>query len=97
MDEIMMMPGRRDMLKILLYVTKPGRNAADYRSPGGTIQTYGGRCNPGEVLERELPDRVGATMVSVCGPGAFADEVRAATRRKMGVACVDFNEEAFSW
>ena len=96
MDEIMVMPGRREMLKILLYVTKP-RNPADYRSPGGTIRTYAGRCSPGAILDDELPERVGATMVSVCGPGAFADEVRAAVRTRMGVACIDFNEESFTW
>jgi Ferric reductase like transmembrane component/Ferric reductase NAD binding domain/FAD-binding domain len=96
MDEIMVMPGRREMLQILLYVTKP-RNEADFESPHGTIRIFAGRCDPGAVLDDELPGRVGATMVSVCGPGAFADEVRAATRARMGTCCIDFNEEAFTW
>jgi hypothetical protein len=96
MDEIMAMPGRGDMLKIFLYVTKP-RDKADYISPYGTIKVFPGRCSPGSILDEELPDRVGATMVSVCGPGAFADEVRAATRERMNQACIDFNEESFTW
>ena len=97
MDEIMQMPGRREMLKILLYVTKPRTDETEYSSPGGTIRTHAGRCSPGDVLDQELPERVGASIISVCGPGAFADEVRAATRARMGTACIDFNEEAFTW
>jgi ferredoxin-NADP reductase len=96
MDEVMRMPERRDILKILLYVTKP-RSDGDYESPHGTIRTHTGRCQPGTVLDAELPARVGATMVSVCGPGALADEVRAAVRARLELACIDMNEESFTW
>lgn len=96
MDAIMQMPGRREMLKILLYVTKPSKET-HYISPGGTVRTHARRCVPGDVLDQELPNRIGATIVSVCGPGAFADEVRAATRARVGTCCIDFYEEAFSY
>ena len=96
MDEILQMPGRREVLKMELYVTKP-RNPKDLVSPSMTIKLYPGRCRPETVLNDELPKRVGATAVSVCGPGAFADEVRAAVRERMHWGALDFIEEAFTW
>lgn len=41
--------------------------------------------------------RVGATVVTVCGPGAFADDVRRAVRDVVEGGTVDFVEEAFTW
>jgi hypothetical protein len=97
MDQILRMPCRRDILVVKLFVSKP-RRAADIVSPSATVQMLSGRCRPDVVLDEILPKRVGATVVSVCGPGAFADEVRAATRDRIGKgAVVDFTEEAFTW
>lgn len=97
MDTILRLPGRRDILVVKLFVSKP-RHAADIVSPSATVQMHSGRCRPDVVLDEILPGRVGATVVSVCGPGAFADEVRAATRGRIGRgAVVDFVEEAFTW
>lgn len=96
MDEILKMEGRRGILKILLFVTKP-RSPRDLVSPSATVKLFPGRCRPSVILDEEMPSRVGATAVSVCGPGAFADEVRAATRERMYWGCVDFVEEAFTW
>jgi hypothetical protein len=96
MDEILHMPGRREVLQMELYVTKP-RDGKDLVSPSSTVRLYPGRCRPGTVLDDELPDRVGATAVSVCGPGAFADDVRAAVRERMHWGSLDFFEEAFTW
>jgi predicted ferric reductase len=95
MNEILAVPGRKEMLKILLYVTR-GKNA-DYRHKNGRLISYAGRCSPGDILDRELRDRVGATMVSVCGPGAFADEVRKAVRERVDWGCLDMDEESFTW
>jgi len=98
MDEILLMEGRRDVLKLAVYVTKPRPGApASYSSSSETIRLNTGRCVPGTVLDEELRHRVGATMVSVCGPGAFADEVRHAVRQRVGMGCVDMNEESFTW
>lgn len=96
MDEILKMEGRRDILKILLFVTKP-RSPRDLVSPSATVKLFPGRCRPSVILDEEMPTRVGATAVSVCGPGAFADEVRAAVRERMHWGSVDFIEEAFTW
>ncbi|KAJ5096798.1 hypothetical protein N7456_007519 [Penicillium angulare] len=97
MDQILKLPMRRDILVIKLFVSKP-RRAADIVSPSKTVQMYSGRCRPDVVLDEILPERVGATLVSVCGPGAFADEVRMASRERIGRgAVVDFTEEAFTW
>lgn len=97
MDQILRLPGRREVLVVKLFVSKP-RRAADIVSPSATVQMHSGRCRPDVVLDEILPARVGATLVSVCGPGAFADEVRAATRERIGRgAVVDLVEEAFTW
>lgn len=97
MDQILQLPNRRQMLIIKLFISKP-KTQQEIKSPSDTVQMFPGRCRPHVVLEEALPKRVGATVVSVCGPGAFADEVRAATRSNIarGMA-VDFVEESFTW
>ncbi|KAJ5937669.1 hypothetical protein N7454_004011 [Penicillium verhagenii] len=97
MDQILKLPMRRDILVVKLFVSKP-RRAADIVSPSKTVQMFSGRCRPDVVLDEIMPKRVGASLVSVCGPGAFADEVRMAARERIGRgAVVDFVEEAFTW
>ncbi|KAI1969881.1 hypothetical protein LOZ53_006365 [Ophidiomyces ophidiicola] len=97
MDAILHLPNRRDMLITKLFVSKP-RSTREITSPSTTLQMFPGRCRPNVVLDEALEDRVGATVVSVCGPGAFADEVRAAARERIGKgAVIDFVEEAFTW
>lgn len=97
MDQILRLPCRRDILVIKLFVSKP-KSTREIVSPSATVQMFPGRCRPDVVLDEVLPARVGATAVSVCGPGAFADEVRAATRERIGMgAVVDLTEEAFTW
>lgn len=96
MTEIFKMPHRRQVLKVLLFVTKP-RHAGDIVSRSNQVQMYGGRCKPGKIVEEEFEKRAGAMAVTVCGPGAFADEVRAAARERVTEGVVDFMEESFSW
>lgn len=102
MDEILKLPGRRDVLSMHLFVTK-ARGPADYVSPSRSIELKGERCNPGKVLDNVLRKpageggRVGACFVSVCGPGAFADEVRRAVRERISLGALDMNEESFTW
>lgn len=96
MDEVLRMPARRDCLRILLFVTKPKRQA-EIVSGTGTVQMFPGRCDPLTVLDREIANRVGAMAVTVCGPGAFADNVRAAVRQRLDVGTIDFIEEAFTY
>lgn len=96
MDDILAMPNRREVLKVLLFVTKP-RNVREVVSRSERVQMFPGRANPRVILEKEMQTRVGAMAVTVCGPGAFADDVRAAAREQVGVGTVDFVEESFTW
>lgn len=97
MDSILSLPNRREVLTIKLFVSKP-KSVREIISPSSTVQMFSGRCRPDVVLDEVIPKRVGATIVSVCGPGAFADEVRAAARDRVGQGiAIDFVEEAFTW
>lgn len=96
MDQILKMPGRKDCLKIKLFVTKPRRHG-DLISGSGTVQMYPGRCNAQTIIDAEVKDQVGAMAVTVCGPGAFADSVRQAARSSVEGTVVDFIEEAFTY
>jgi len=96
MDEILRLPGRKDILTIKLFITKP-RTRHETQTRTGSISTYPGRCNPQTVLDQEIRERTGAMAVTVCGPGAFGDGVRKAVRKRVQVGVVDFIEEAFSY
>lgn len=96
MDEILKLPGRKDILTIRLFITKP-RNRDETRTRTGSIMTFPGRCNPQTVLDKEISERIGAVAVTVCGPGAFADSVRRAVRKRVEVGVIDFVEEAFTY
>ncbi|KAI9766980.1 MAG: hypothetical protein M1840_005938 [Geoglossum simile] len=96
MDVILQLPGRREILKILLFITKP-RSPREVVSPSATVQMYPGRPNAQVVLDKEIEDRVGAMAVTVCGPGALADSVRDAARKRVDIASLDFIEESFTW
>lgn len=103
MDEILKLPNRREVLKVILFVTRP-RSPQEVKSRSERVLLYPGRCVPLTVLESEIRTRVGAVAVTVCGPGAFGDEVRDGVRHVLARrtdggkgATVDFIEEAFSW
>ena len=102
MDEILKHPGRKEILTMKLFVTK-ARGPADYVSPSRSIELKGERCQPGVILDQVLKKpvseggRIGACFVSVCGPGAFADEVRRAVRERMWCGGLEMNEESFTW
>ncbi|KAI9721578.1 MAG: hypothetical protein M1828_005068 [Chrysothrix sp. TS-e1954] len=96
MDEILKMKGRRDILQIRLFVTKP-RNQNEVVSGTGTVQMFPGRCDPQAAIDKEMLDRIGSMCVTVCGPGAFADDVRSAVRRRVQFGDIDFIEEAFTY
>ncbi|KAI9668664.1 MAG: hypothetical protein M1831_001103 [Alyxoria varia] len=97
MDEILKMPGRRDVLRIMLFVTKPKSMQEVVMSGTGTVQMFPGRCNPQTILDKEFVERIGAMAVTVCGPGGLADSVRHAARRRTTLGSLDFIEEAFTY
>ncbi|CAK1361158.1 Ferric/cupric reductase transmembrane component 1 [Cercospora beticola] len=96
MDQILRMEHRRELLKIQLFITKP-RHRGEVVSSTGSVQMFPGRCRPRAVIEKEIPDRIGSVGVTVCGPGALADDVRAACRAHVEDASLDFIEEAFTY
>ncbi|KAI1778991.1 ferric reductase like transmembrane component-domain-containing protein [Hypoxylon cercidicola] len=97
MDEILRMPRRRDILNMRIFVTRP-RNPKEITSSSATIQMFPGRPNIPTLLKKEVEEQVGAMCVSVCGPGALADDVRQAVREVQDESSVvDFVEESFTW
>ncbi|MCJ1289034.1 hypothetical protein MMC34_000566 [Xylographa carneopallida] len=96
MDDILAMPGRREALHVLLFITKPNEARA-VRSASERVKMFPGRPKPQWLVEEAWRKRVGAMTVGVCGPGAFADDVRAAVRGVERGGVVDFWEEAFTW
>ncbi|OJD21957.1 hypothetical protein ACJ73_06701 [Blastomyces percursus] len=97
MDYILQLPMRREVLVTKLFISKP-RSHKDIKSPSGTLLMFEGRCRPDVIIDEAMENHVGATAVSVCGPGAFADEVRASVRKRVGSGpVIDFVEESFTW
>ncbi|KAF1811756.1 hypothetical protein P152DRAFT_459221 [Eremomyces bilateralis CBS 781.70] len=95
MNQVLEMPGRREILKMEIYITRG--NGRETSSQSGGVRTFTRRCDPNEVIDRMMQEPIGATCVTVCGPGVFADDVRAAARKRVGKGCLDFVEEAFSY
>lgn len=96
MDTILRMPGRREVLTIKLFVTRP-KNPREIVSPSNTVQMFPGRPNVKLLLENEVREQTGAMCVTVCGPGGLADNVREAVRNVQEDGVVDFIEESFTW
>lgn len=96
MTQILAMDRRREILRIMLFVSRP-RSTKEIHSPSSTVQMFPGRPNIETLLSMEMENQVGAMAVTVCGPGALSDEVRQAVRRRQYGGTVDFIEEAFSW
>lgn len=96
MTEILAMEKRRDVLRIMLFVSRP-RSTKEIHSPSATVQMFPGRPNIGTLLGAEMENQVGTVGVTVCGPGALSDEVRVAVRNHQYQGSIEFIEEAFSW
>jgi Ferric reductase like transmembrane component/Ferric reductase NAD binding domain/FAD-binding domain len=96
MDEILVLPSRKEVLTIKLFVTRPN-NPQEIVSPSSAVQMYPGRPNVQVLMEAAIKERVGAMCVTVCGPGSLADNVRGAVRDVQEVGVVDFIEESFTW
>ncbi|KAI0971742.1 ferric reductase like transmembrane component-domain-containing protein [Xylaria arbuscula] len=96
MTQILAMDKRRDILRIMLFVSRP-RSTKEIHSPSSTVQMFPGRPNIETLMGMEMENQVGKMGVTVCGPGALSDEVRLAVRSKQYEGAIDFIEEAFSW
>ncbi|KAI8623383.1 ferric reductase like transmembrane component [Xylariaceae sp. FL1651] len=97
MDEVLRMPRRREILNIRLFITRP-KNSKEIHSASSTVQMFPGRPSISTILQREVEQQIGAMAVTVCGPGALADDVRQAVRGVQSEdSVVDFVEESFTW
>ncbi|KAK8927205.1 hypothetical protein H634G_01839 [Metarhizium anisopliae BRIP 53293] len=96
MDSILRIPNRQDILRIQVFVTRP-QNARDVMASSTTVKLFPGRPNIPLLVSKEVQEQVGAMVVTVCGPGALADDVRGAVRAAQGETVVDFIEESFTW
>lgn len=96
MDEILAMPGRKEVVKMYMFITKP-KNKGDTASKSQTVLMFGGRPNVQQIVDRELQSQVGAMAITCCGPGALADDVREAVRNRISEGTIDFIEESFTW
>ncbi|KAF2403670.1 hypothetical protein EJ06DRAFT_287357 [Trichodelitschia bisporula] len=96
MTEILALPRRRELLKILLFVTRP-RSTKEIHSPSSSVQMFPGKPNVQSVIDQEVEGSTGAVGVTVCGVGGLADEVRKGCRAWMGKVNIEFVEESFSW
>ncbi|TAQ84392.1 hypothetical protein B7494_g7293 [Chlorociboria aeruginascens] len=96
MTLILAMDKRRDVLRIMLFVSRP-RSTKEIHSPSATVQMFPGRPNIETLMDIEIENRVGTLGVSVCGSGSLSDDVRRAVRTRQHSGNIDFVEEAFSW
>jgi len=96
MTSILAMPRRREILKILLFVTRP-RSTKEIHSPSSSVQMFPGRPNVQSLIDQEMQEGIGAACVTTCGTGGLADELRRAVRNRELQWNVDFREESFSW
>lgn len=96
MTEILGLPRRREVLKILLFVTRP-KSTKEIHSPSSSVQMFPGKPNIQALIDQEVDQSIGAVGVTVCGVGALADDVRRGCRTWMGKVNIEFVEESFSW
>jgi hypothetical protein len=96
MASILSLPSRRDVLKIMLFVTRP-RSTKEIHSPSATVQMFPGKPNVETLIELEMENQIGAMAVSVCGTGSLADDVRKAVRKRQSETSLELVESAFSW
>jgi predicted ferric reductase len=96
MTQILGMEKRRDILRILLFVTRP-RSTKEIHSPSSSVQMFPGKPDCGALIQKEQERQVGAMAISVCGTGGLADDVRKSVRDRCTNTEIDIFEEAFSW
>lgn len=96
MTSILAMNRRREVLRIMLFITRP-RNTKEIQSPSSTVQMFPGRPNVDTLVGMEAENQVGAMGVLVCGNGSLSDDVRRTCRSRQDNSHIDFVEESFTW
>ena len=96
MTQILGMEKRRDVLKILLFITRP-KSTKEVHSPSSSVQMFPGKPDVGALIDAEQSRQIGAMAISTCGTGSLSDDLREAMRQRCTKTAIDFFEEAFSW
>ncbi|KAL4786165.1 ferric reductase NAD binding domain-containing protein [Aspergillus varians] len=96
MTSILAMNRRREVLRIMLFITRP-RNTKEIQSPSSTVQMFPGRPNIDTLVGMEVENQIGAMGVLVCGNGSLSDDVRRTCRSRQDRTQIDFIEESFTW
>ncbi|KAI5291661.1 hypothetical protein KEM54_002050 [Ascosphaera aggregata] len=96
MTSILNMRDRREVLRVLVFVTRP-RNPREISSASATVQVFPGKPNLQTIIDDEIIRQIGAMGVMVCGTGSLADDIRRVCRNRQEMSNIDFIEEAFSW
>ncbi|KAL4946174.1 hypothetical protein BDV06DRAFT_161105 [Aspergillus oleicola] len=96
MTSILAMNRRREVLRIMLFITRP-RNTKEIQSPSSTVQMFPGRPNIDTLINMEVENQIGAMGVLVCGNGSLSDDVRRTCRNRQDKTQIDFVEESFTW
>ncbi|RDA90283.1 hypothetical protein CP533_1499 [Ophiocordyceps camponoti-saundersi (nom. inval.)] len=96
-EAISRIPRSEHVLSIQVYLTR--RRSLD-RLPDTIplVRLFWGRPDLPRLVADQVCQQVGAMCVTVCGPGALADDVRSSVRAVQGKDnVVDFIEESFTW
>ncbi|KAJ5758803.1 hypothetical protein N7520_005959 [Penicillium odoratum] len=96
MTSILAMDRRREVLRVMLFVTRP-RNTKEIQSPSATVQMFPGRPNIDTLVGMEVENQIGAMGVLVCGNGSLSDDVRRVCRKRQSKSNLDYVEESFTW
>ena len=96
MTSILGMDRRREVLRIMLFITRP-RNTKEIQSPSATVQMFPGRPNIDTLVGMEVENQVGAMGVLACGNGSLSDDVRRVCRKRQDQTHIDYIEESFTW
>lgn len=97
MHEILGMERRREVLRVLLYISRATLRQ-EIKSPSETVRMSRGRPDVLNIMTDAARERVGCLGVSVCAGGGLADEVRRASRFVVGQGVnLDLIEEGFGW
>lgn len=97
MHEILGIENRRDVLKVVLYITRAGLSQP-IRSPSETVRMLRGRPDVEAIMRKEASEKMGCMGVSVCAGGGLSDEVRRVSRVLLGRGVnLDFVEEGYGW
>jgi predicted ferric reductase len=98
MNQVLRLQGEKNLklLKFMVFVTRPV-NPRELTASSSCVEMFPGRPDIPLLVSREAERQVGAMAVTVCGPGALADDVRSAVRQVQGENVIDFIEESFTW